>query len=110
MTQIINLTPHTIKVVNADNEVIREYPASGTLARVATIAKVVDTIDGIPVMETTFGDVTGLPDFQEGIVYLVSLVVAQAVNRRDLICPDTGPTAYRENGLIVGIRNFTQYQ
>lgn len=107
--KVINLTPHTIKVVNDANEVIREYPASGMVARAATIAETVGNIDGIPVKHIAFGEVQGLPDPQDGVVYLVSMVVAQAVKRPDVIAPDTGPTAYRENGQIVGVRGFTQY-
>lgn len=108
--QIINLTPHTIKVVDVNNQVIREYPASGIVARAATIAEAVGEVDGIAVKHTAFGEVQGLPEPQDGVIYLVSMVVAQAVKRLDIIAPDTGPTAYRENGLIVGVRNFTQYQ
>ena len=66
-------------------------------------------IDGISVVRTKFGEVQGLPE-PDGNIYIVSMVVAQAVSgRSDVIAPDTGPTAYRENGLIVGVRQFARY-
>lgn len=107
--QIVNLTPHTIKVVNSDNQIIREYVSQG-VARVSTTSEVVDEIDGISVVRTKFGEVQGLPNPDGESVFMVSMVVGQAVSgRSDVICPDTGPTAYRENGLIVGVRQFARY-
>lgn len=113
--KIVNLTPHTIKVVNGDNQIIREYaPRLGKdgksdPARVTTTAEIIDEIDGISVVRTKFGEVQGLPE-PDGNIYIVSMVVAQAVSgRSDVIAPDTGPTAYRENGLIVGVRQFARY-
>jgi hypothetical protein len=112
--QIINLTPHTITVVNAENEIIRQYPSAG-VARAKTIAERINEVDGIPVMATTFGDVEGLPEPQDGVTYIVSMVVAQAARyRADVVAPDTGPTAYRhaegpQKGQIIGVRAFVRY-
>lgn len=109
MSKIVNLTPHTVKVVNSDNQIIREYPSQG-VARVATTAEVIDEVDGISVVRTKFGEIVGLPDPDGESIFIVSMVVGQAVSgRSDVICPDTGPTAYRENGLIVGVRQFARY-
>ncbi|RME25645.1 MAG: hypothetical protein D6800_07370, partial [Candidatus Zixiibacteriota bacterium] len=51
------------------------------------------------------GDVEGLPDPQDGTVYLVSSMVLSAVRgRRDVVAPDTGPTAIRdETGRITAV-------
>lgn len=108
MTKFVNLTPHTVSIVNADNEIIREFPSVG-VARCATQAEVVREIDGIPVSTVVFGEVNGLPEPQEDTVYIVSMLVAQAVKRSDVVGPDSGPTAYRVNGQIIGVRGFTQY-
>jgi hypothetical protein len=109
MAKIINLTPHTVKVVSSNNQVIREYPSAG-VARVATTAQVIDEVDGISVVRTSFGEVQGLPDPDGESIFIVSMVVGQAVSgRSDVICPDSGPSAYRENGLIIGVRQFARY-
>lgn len=106
---IINLTPHTISLVNASNEIVASFPSAGTV-RVATSQTIIGELAGFPIRKTVLGNVTGLPDAEDGTVYLVSAMVQQALpNRNDLVVPDSGPTAYRENGLIVGVRGWTRY-
>ena len=114
MTTIINLTPHTVNIVNPDNEIVHSYPSAG-VARVATKSEVVGGVDGIAISRTTFGEVIGLPEPSEGNIYIVSMVVAQAVSGRlDVVAPDSGPTAYRysggpQKGQIIGVRGFVKY-
>jgi hypothetical protein len=111
---VINLTPHTVNIVDANNETIRQYPSAG-VARAKTIAEHVGEVDGIPVLATAFGDVEGLPEPQDDTIYIVSMVVAQAARERiDIVAPDTGPTAYRytdgpQKGQIIGVRGFVRY-
>jgi len=106
---IINLTPHTVKVVNSDNQVIREYPSQG-VARISTSAQVIGEVDGIHVSQTVFGEIVGLPEPDGVSVFIVSMPVAQACRERsDVIAPDTGPTAYRIDGKIEGVRQFARY-
>lgn len=108
--KIINLTAHTINVVNGENNIA--YPSEG-LARVKTEEKVIGTVDGIPVVKTVYTTVEGLPDMQEDTVYLVSTLVLQAlkangINRNDCLAPNTGLSgAIRdEQGRIVGVKGF----
>ena len=123
MPTLKNLTPHTVILVDANNETIREYPSVGN-ARAASIATPVGEVDGIPVNATVFGEVQGLPETDNPdarelkdheTIYIVSMVVAQAAkNRNDIVAPDTGPTAYRvadgpRKGQIIGVRGFVQY-
>jgi hypothetical protein len=108
MSKIVNLTPHTIKIVNSDNEIIREYPSQG-LARVSTTSEVIGEIDGIPVVRTAFSGVSGLPEPDGESVFIVSTPLAMACrDRDDLISPDTGPSAYRVDGQVSGVRNFAR--
>lgn len=108
--KIINLTAHTINVVNGENNIA--YPSEG-LARVKTEEKVIGTVDGIPVVKTVYTTVEGLPDMQEDTVYLVSTLVLQAlkangINRNDCLAPNTGVSgAIRDDqGRIVAVRGF----
>lgn len=111
--EIINLTPHVINVIYGDNGQItyREFKPSGQVARVKTEQKIVREIEGIAVVKTVFNEIEGLPPAEEGKIYLVSSLVAQAVaGRDDVVAPDTGPTAYRDDsGKIIGIRRFQQF-
>lgn len=99
---MINLTPHDIVLRTAQGDVT--IPASGTVARVATVdADTGDTVSGLPVIRRTFGDVTGLPD--DGAPCIVSAMVLAAVaGRADTYAPDTGATAIRnDKGHIVAV-------
>lgn len=110
--KIVNLTPHALNMMpgGPDGPVIT-IPPSGTVARCATQRTQVGTvtIDGvdIPVNRTVFGEVTGLPDPQPDTIYVVSALVAQAVQGRDdvVIVDDAVRDA---EGRIIGARAFAR--
>ena len=106
--QIVNLTPHTVRIVNDDKTVIAEYPSQG-VARVKSEFVTVDTIMGIPVMKTTYGETEDLPQPVEGTFFIVSMVVANAnPTRKDLLMPNTAPqmVVRDEAGQIFGVKSF----
>lgn len=105
-----NYTPHALTICAADGTPIREIPSSG-VARVASQAVQKDPVDGIPVVETVFGEVSGLPAPVPGVYYVVSVLVIQALpERTDLLRPDTGPqNVVRDgDGKIVGVKALTR--
>lgn len=108
MANIINLTPHEVVIVNSDNkEVIRKFPASGNLARVNTSTKIVGNLDGIPITETQFSEVYGLPEAEAGTYYIVSLAVAQREEYRpDLLVPNG--SVRDEQGRIIGCTSLAR--
>ena len=102
---IVNLTPHAI-VVQLPDGTRRTFPPSGRVARVATRQVPLTDIDGIPTVLQTFGPVEGLPEPELDTFFLVSALVLGRAARADVIAPDTGATAIRENGQIVAVRGF----
>lgn len=106
----INLTPHEITVVNDNGEKILHLSPSGVIARVAATYEKVGELDGIPFVRTTFSEIEGLPQPTEGVVFVTSSIVAQAAacqGRKDVVSPDTGPSALRnEQGQIVAVKRF----
>lgn len=109
--RIINLTPHQVTVRTESGD--RVFEPSGQVARVAVTSVQTDEIDGIPVFEQTFGDIEGLPDPEEGTIYLVSMMVRQAAQeqgRTDVVSPDTSPQGAirNEQGQIVAVRGFVR--
>ena len=118
----VNLTPHKIVVVknecpnkvNSEKDiepyVIAQFPPNDTVARVQTKRVKVSEIDGIPVYRTFFGEVENLPAPEKDTIYIVSILVLQAVKgkRTDVICPDTTPpSAVRDSqGKIVAVKGF----
>lgn len=97
-----NLTPHAIRVRNADGT-DTVFEPSGVIARVSTEEKVVSEYAGIPVITRATGEVTGLPS--DGTPYLVSsMVLAALPGRIGAFAPDTGSTAIRDDkGHIVAV-------
>jgi len=96
--EIVNATPHEVVICPCGGECGSEtctemyinafcqkavLPASGILPRVE-------------------GQVVGLPEPVEGVVYLVSRGVFEATDRLDVVAPDTG-TAIRKEGRIQAV-------
>lgn len=87
-------------------------PPSGTVARCKvdreeTARIIAQDIDGwditLPISKTKFGEVEGFPAPEEGTIYIVSNLVAQAVpDRKDVFFPDD--VVRDENGNIIGCR------
>ena len=101
---IKNLTPHEVRVLNDNNEVVVAMISEG-IARVSSESKVVDTLNGVPITETVFGEVTGLPPETEGTYYVVSRMVASAASERhDLLVP--GLQVRDEQGRVVGCKSL----
>jgi hypothetical protein len=99
MKKFINLTPHTININDG-----AAYAASGVVARVANNHTPFDA-DGVASIE--WGEVTGLPAPQDGVIYIVSGLVAQAAKRQDVVSPASGhPNVIRNNGQIVSVPGF----
>ena len=105
----INLTPHAISVRKENGSTFTVEP-SGIVARVATHEQKIGELDGVPLMKRSFGEVENLPEVKEGTIYIVSSLVlpaAAAAGRTDVVAPDTGATAIRdENGHIVAVTRF----
>lgn len=103
-SNIINLTPHTITFILPNGEKM-EIPASGQLARVSVRTETVGEIDGIPVTTSVFGNVEGLPAPKDGVIYVVSsLVAGRVLERSDVFIPNE--SIRDENGRIIGCRSL----
>lgn len=87
----INLTPHQITVYKLDQfenleqlnttnwiadgiigDPVLKLESKGSL-RISTEAKLAENLNGIPIMETKYGEIVGIPDNYNGEVMVVSL-------------------------------------
>lgn len=103
--KIINLTPHTINLYRG-GEMIMAIPSSG-VARVSVTSQIIGEVCGFPVRRNVYGEIIGLPDPEEGTMYIVSALVAQAAkDRRDLLLVDD--TVRNAEGQIIGCRGFAR--
>ena len=102
----INLTPHAITVLDVEG-IHHVFPANGVVARVAAQVENLAPVAGFRLRRQTLGVVQDLPGPVPGVVYIVSaLVKGQVPDRADVVAPDTGPDAIRENGQIQAVRGF----
>ena len=108
MTELVNLTKHDVIVVT-ETQTIR-IPPSGQVARVRAEQLKVGEVSGIPIVSTEFNEIVGLPEPRKDVIYIASTLVAQAASRQgrhDVVAPDTGPTAIRDDdGNIVAVRRL----
>ena len=122
--RVVNLTPHPIVVRLFDSvrgeEFDLVFPPSGRVARVKAESWPLGYLAPTPmggvalVVRSSFGEIEGLPEPEEGTLFLVSALVAQAAakaGRLDVLAPDTGPdSAIRnEDGQIVAVRRFVTF-
>ena len=100
LMMFINLTPHTINLNDG-----RSFAPCACTARVSSTHT---PFEG-DVCEVQFGACEGLPPQVDGVMYIVSALVAAAAKRSDLVSPATGhPACVRENGQIKSVPGFVR--
>lgn len=102
---IKNYTPHAVNV-HVDGQLVFSRTSDG-VARCAIVTVDDGNIDGIPVVKTTFGQVEGLPEQEEGVFIVVSRIVFDAAkDRSDLLVP--GTAIRDEKGAVIGCNGFSR--
>ena len=121
---VVNLTPHAINLYEDDlsgSELLAVVEPSGKVAR-CKVEKVetgeisyingknsrtTNNMSGVKLYKTVFGEVADLPDPVEGTIYIVSMLVRQAVpHRDDLYSP--GELIRNEAGQPIGCYGLTR--
>lgn len=100
--KLVNLTPHEICEATTG----KKFPASGMVARVSAQYSPAGELDDIPLFSARFGEVEGLPEPQEGVVFIVSSMVLETMRERrgDIVAP--GDLVRDQNGNPIGCRGF----
>lgn len=69
-----------------------------------------EDLEGFPTVRRTFGEIRGLPERQDGVVYIVGSLVhqtARLAGRDDVVAPDSGDDAIRdEKGRTLAVWRF----
>lgn len=95
-----NFTPHTINMIELEFSI----PSHG-VARVQQENKFAFMWGEIPVMRTSFGEVTGLPEQENGVMLIVSAMVRAALpDRKDLVSP--GDLVRDDQGRVIGCKSL----
>lgn len=102
MNKLINLTPHAVVLVLPDGGT-RAVEPSGSVARCAMETVQFGEAFGVPLRRASYGEVSGLPAPEEGVVYIVSALVRAAVPARgDVASPSD--FVRNEAGQVVGCK------
>lgn len=83
--KLVNLTPHQIRIPLGGGVLI--FEESGQCARIATEIEEGPPIMGVPTSLVRHGEITGLPEKEEGVGYIVSQMIALEAKRDDLYYP-----------------------
>lgn len=86
--RIVNLCPHPIQIISPWNssEIIT-LPQSGNIARKDKRPDDIEKHAGFPIVREIYGEIYGLPDEEEGTLYVVSAPVLSVLNdsRKDVV-------------------------
>ena len=107
---IVNLTPHVICIMGDNGNRIAKFESEG-IARADSSETVVGHLNGIPVVEMTYGDPVGLPDPTDDTAYIVSMLTIQAavqVGRTTSDLYTTADLVRNEQGQIIGCRKLSR--
>ncbi len=102
---LVNLTPHSINILNEEGEVVM-VPPSGTVARCNETTIAIGEANGFPLYKTTYGEVTGLPE-GDGFetLFIVSALPGAAVPYR-LAVASPGQLVRGPDGQPIGCRGL----
>ena len=103
--KFINMTPHTVNVVNAQGEAVANFAPSGEIARQTVARELVGDFDGVEIYATKFGEPSPLPPQEDGVGYIVSAQYANGLRasgdkRTDIFTP--GEAKRNEAGQVIG--------
>ena len=80
--KIINATPHVININGTP------FKPCGKVARVEQNNILINTVEGIDIFKSVFGNVIDLPDRSDDTIYIVSALVRSACpDRKDIFSP-----------------------
>ena len=104
--QFINCTPHPITLISQDGS-FSIFPKGEIVPRLVQNTVEVDTINGVSITETSFGETTNLPEKQEGVYLIVSRMILEAnKDRNDLLVPNE--LVRDEAGVIIGCKSLSR--
>ena len=108
--KILNCTPHALNIYNESGVLVNTVEPSGTVARVTVTRKLVGIVYDMPVYKTTYGEIDGLPEYDES---KMDFVVVSGLVRSAL--KDTRPDVYQpgelkrdDDGRVIGCIGLTQ--
>ena len=113
MATILNLTPHSVNLLDAEGNPLTTFEPTGSIARARQTDNKVSEIeiDGttVDVVESSYGEPEDLPGPVEDTFYVVSILTAQAAKAHGRDTADllvTSDPVRNDEGRIIGCRRF----
>lgn len=104
---IINLTPHPLRIRRADGSFLDLPKPAGQVPRLVVSRVVLGSVEGVTVVKSTVGSPEGLPPAEPGTTYVVSrMIVDAAPGRDDLVSP--GEAIRDADGKVIGADGFSK--
>lgn len=106
MSNFINLTPHVLNVQDKDGYMVEINPEPIS-ARCSEERKFINFVGRFQLDKVSYGSITGLPEPEENVYYIVSNLLLQALHstRPDVVC--TGKAIRDTDGKIIGCVGFS---
>jgi hypothetical protein len=107
---VVNLTPHSVLILDDNGDVLDTFSASGDVARIDEDVRWLNdhpvwSLRDIPFATVNVGKVNNLPDASFGNFFIVSRMVFDALSDRDdLIVPFD--VVRDDDGNIIGCKGF----
>lgn len=110
MAKLVNLTPHIVNLFDMTGEkLLVNIEPTAPAARCSVKNEKIGEADGVPLFASSYGEVIDLPEPQEDTIFIVSLVVRQALpNRTDLASP--GELIRDSEGKPIGAKGLAMNQ
>lgn len=111
--RIVNLTPHPVTILDDNKNRITDLPACHDPPRARVDKRVVSEVcisdnngrsHSLAIVHKDFKKPYGLPRKERDVMYVVSVIVAQASDRDDLLVPNT---VRDQEGNILGCKSFS---
>jgi hypothetical protein len=98
--QFVNLNKHVVCFII--NDVVTEFPAAEKPMLVNIKTETVNYINSLPVVTTSFGNLTSVPEKIEGTIYIANMLTLARVKieypeRNDFLAMDSGRSAVRND-------------
>lgn len=102
--KIVNCCDHNVEICDTHGNIIKIYEPSGNWARVSHSIRI-RHIDGVPTKVRENKKIVGLPEPEEGTMYIVSnILMAACPDRKDLL--SCGAKKCDKYGRVMGWTTF----
>jgi len=114
--KIVNVMKHRADLLLPSGEVVSLHPCGDVATCTEKTVATGENVCGLPAVKKELGELTGLPEPKEGVLYYcngLAFKAAVAAGRKDVVMGDSGDTAVRwtkeENLKMAGLVRYVTH-